>query len=897
MARIQAAASAGESLLVDSLLSNLMPRHHAVPSRPVRLRAHQEEALAAIVRGLTPRPGQLAPGGLRVTVQMATGTGKSYVGAFAAQRLAPRGVVLVVVPTLNLLTQMIGSWRVAGRSGEMRAVCSLVQDELPSGVLASTNGLVVGSWISEARKGRRPLTLFATYASVNAVAEACYYWPKTQGEVLAPLDLMVCDEAHRSSGSVEKRWTVVHDQAEIPAARRCYMTATPRIWAPPGKALKASAGREGAYQPLPEELAVSMDDVRVFGPQVFSMGLAEAVEKSLLAPFEVVVLELRDPRSDPGKAEVQPVPWGAGVGEAVDGSEDEVPAGQLAAMQAGLLKVAAERGLERTITFHNRTLEARYFSETLNQTAERLHGQDPEKYPEEVWAQWLSGEHGMEFREEVIGEFGLAEEDDGLAYRVISQCKILGEGVDIPNADSVLILGRGSMVDIVQAVGRALRIKPGEKKTASLIVPVFLRSGEKPGNILESDSYGPLVKVLTALRSHDERMVEALAVPQKSGQRTTGRSAEAAYAPGEGHGGSGVGAGGAGAGGAGAFTLPVRFESDPGDDVLALFIASRVLKSETQLWREAIGHVRNWYKEHGHLDVPYAVLVGEMGNYPLGRWLSDRRVENAAGELATWRMAQLDGFGMIWSVSDARFEAGLSWALVWAKDHGGSLAAPARASVGGYSIGTWLAELRAAAQVPDGEAGALAAGRRRLLEEIDPWWCPVWPVTWQRAYAAARSWWLESDGHVDWAQLPEATVFEGEQLGRWVQAQRAGHPGLEAEQQELLAAIGIDADPELVAAKAAAEAKPKVSQTDRFQQGITALRLFVEREQHAGVRRPHKEPLETITTGPGGEASVELVEFPLGVWLNNSKARRAKLTPDQLAQLAAHGIEWAVAAG
>ncbi|MFI5534464.1 Helicase associated domain protein [Kitasatospora sp. NPDC051853] len=849
-------------------------------SKGVVLRGHQEEAVAAIVRGLTLRPGQVAPNGLRVTVQMATGTGKSYVGAFAAQRLAPRGVVLVVVPTLNLLTQMIGSWRAAGRSGEMRAVCSLVQDELPSGVTASTNGLVIGSWISDAHRVRRPLTLFATYASVGAVADAYQFWARTRQELLAPLDLMVCDEAHRSSGHVEKTWTVVHDQALIPSARRAYCTATPRIWAPPKKALKASTGRKGAHQPLPEELAVSMDDVRIYGPMVFSMGLAEAVEKSLLAPFEVVVVELRDPRSDRDQADKQPVPWGAGVGEAPDGSEDEVPAEQLAAMQAGLLKVAAERNLKRTITFHNRTLEARYFSETLNQTAERLHESDPKKYPAEVWSQWLSGEHSVDFREEVIGEFGLTEEDDGLGYRVIAQCKILGEGVDIPNADSVLISGRGSMVDIVQAVGRALRIKPGEKKTASLIVPVFLKPGERPGDILESDSYNGLVKILAALRSHDERMVEALAVPQRSGQRTTGRSAEAAYAPGEGHSWGGDGSA--------AFTLPVRFESDPEDDVLALFIASRVLTGETQLWREAIGHVRNWYKEHGHLNVPYAALVGENGNYPLGRWLSDRRVENAAGELASWRVEQLDGFEMVWSVSDARFEAGLSWARVWAKDHGSSLAAPARASVGGYSIGTWLAELRASAQVPDGEAGSLAPERRAALEEIDPWWCPSWPVAWQRAYAAARSWWLESDGQVAWAELAEDVMFEDEALGRWVLAQRAGHPGLEAEQQELLAAIGIEADPELVAAKAAANARPKVSRTDRFALGIAALAAFVTEHGHPRVPRPHRQAVEAGADG-------DVIEVALGAFLNNSKARRAKLTPDQLAQLAEHGVEWAVA--
>ena len=440
------------------------------------------------------------------------------------------------------------------------------------------------------------------------------------------------------------------------------------------------------------------------------------------------------------------------------------------------------------------------------------------------------------------------------------------------------------MVDIVQAIGRALRMKPGEGKTASLIVPVFLKAGEQPGDILESDSYGPLIRILTALRSHDAKVVEALAVPQKSGKRTKGRSAEAAVGPGE---------GGSGAGGSGAFTLPVRFQSPVDENVLALFIASRVLVGETQLWREGIGHARRWFEETGGLDVPYSALVGESGNYPLGKWLSDRRSENADGELAPYRVAMLDALGMIWSVSDARFEAGLDWARVWAKGHGGSLAAPARASVGGYAIGTWLSELRAAAQVPAGEQGALTPERRRALEEIDPWWCPVWPITWQRAYAVARSWWLDSDGRVDWARLAVDTVFEGEQLGRWAVAQRAGWPGLEEDQRDLLAAIGIEADPELMAAKAAAEAKPTVSRTDRFQQGLAALARFVEREGHARVPRAHREVLEAVERADGSGEMEAGVVVALGAWANNMKARRAKLTPGQLAQLAEHGVEWA----
>ncbi|MFJ2191697.1 helicase associated domain-containing protein [Kitasatospora sp. NPDC087861] len=246
---------------------------------------------------------------------------------------------------------------------------------------------------------------------------------------------------------------------------------------------------------------------------------------------------------------------------------------------------------------------------------------------------------------------------------------------------------------------------------------------------------------------------------------------------------------------------------------------------------------------------------------------------------------------MIWSVSDARFEAGLDWARVWAKGHGGSLAAPARASIGGHAIGTWLSELRAAAAVPVGELGALVPERRAALEEIDPWWCPVWPITWQRTYATARQWWLESDGRVDWAQLPVETVFEGEQLGRWVKAQRASWPDLVEDQRDLLAALGIEEDQ--AGTRAAAEVKPKVSRADRFAQGLAALAQFVEREGHAVVKRAHKEELEMVAVGAGGEETVETVSVSLGTFLNNTKARRAKLTPGQLAQLAEHGVEWA----
>ncbi|MFH9970122.1 helicase-related protein [Streptomyces mirabilis] len=112
--------------------------------------------------------------------------------------------------------------------------------------------------------------------------------------------------------------------------------------------------------------------------------------------------------------------------------------------------------------------------------AQKRHAADPQAYPPEVWSGWLHGEHESEHRGSVIHEFGSRA---GLA--ILSNCKVLGEGVDICAVDSVALLDpKGSAVDIVQAIGRALRQKPDEGKLATLVVrwscpSSFRRSGER----------------------------------------------------------------------------------------------------------------------------------------------------------------------------------------------------------------------------------------------------------------------------------------------------------------------------------------------------------------------------------------------------------------------------------
>lgn len=133
-----------------------------------------------------------------------------------------------------------------------------------------------------------------------------------------------------------------------------------------------------------------------------------------------------------------------------------------------------------------------------------------------MWSSWLSGEHDADVRAERLSQFGARA-----GRAVLSNCRVLGEGVDVPSVDSVALIDpKGSAVDIVQAIGRALRQKPGQGKLATLIVPIFLRPDETEEEMPYSISYRPLIKVLSGLRAHDERAVEMLAVPQEDVHRT-----------------------------------------------------------------------------------------------------------------------------------------------------------------------------------------------------------------------------------------------------------------------------------------------------------------------------------------------------------------------------------------
>lgn len=569
------------------------------------------------------------------------------------------------------------------------------------------------------------------------------------------------------------------------------------------------------------------------------------------------------------------------------------------------MKASAEEGFRRTLAFHHVVREAEAFAAGLSRVAGRLRAAEPEVYPRTVWADWLCGEHKPGHRRRVLTEFadGIATDGAVVEKSFLGSVKVLGEGVDTRECDSVYFADvRGSMPDLVQAVGRALRMQPGDGKVASLVVPVLLGPGETADNMLTSRAFGGLAKLLEALRAHDARVVEQLAEQQvRSGVRgVQSRSSGAAE---EGAGGDRSERG---------LSVPARellkFSTPRDPAQLAAFINLRVVNPEYAHWRRGVEAAVIYHRLHGDVRVPFTyrvpgrgdrVVEGEgwpasLAGFPLGQWIADNRRFYARGGMDADRVEQLERLGMVWSHYDVAWEEGLAAARGWAAE-AGHLLAPTDATYQGYRVGIWLKNQRAAARKAAGieqrrvrglpvvsAAGALPEGRREQLEDIDPSWCPSWPVEWQRCFHLTRLH-LEAGGVLP--TEPGGVVLQGEDLGRWVRGQRLGWDKLTAVQQWLCEQVlGIEPAGE------DEKPPPRRSQADKWALNYEAAKQFYEREGHLRVPRAH---VERIGVGSGDESGHQEVRgVRLGAWIGNQRSRAAALSSGRVEQLSAIGMRW-----
>lgn len=472
---------------------------------PKELRPHQRDALAAVQAGLADAD--------RGKLIMACGTGKTFTGLKIAEAMAgPGKTVLVLVPSLALMSQTIREWTIdAGLPLRSYAVCSdsqvgkrrRDQDDIAEVDLhdldypATTNAARLASKASNPA-AERMTVVFSTYQSIQVISDA----QKLNG--FPQFDLIICDEAHRTTGATlagedESNFVKVHQNGFISGKKRLYMTATPRVF---GDTVKSKASEVSA------ELA-SMDDAALFGETLFARGFGWAVENGLLTDYKVLVLAV-----DEGMVS-------AGVQNRLKDSDSSLLLDDAtkiigcykALIKSGLKDDLAGDGqpMRRAIAFCKDIAASKLirdeFQSVISEYLASDEGQEALGDAEALECQLQHVDGTMGAKERSARLDWLKEDHGDPVARILSNARCLSEGVDVPALDAILFMHpRKSQIDVVQSVGRVMRRSPG-KQMGYVILPIGVPAGMTPEDALnDNERYRVVWQILNALRSHDERL-------------------------------------------------------------------------------------------------------------------------------------------------------------------------------------------------------------------------------------------------------------------------------------------------------------------------------------------------------------------------------------------------------
>ena len=478
-------------------------------------RPHQEQAINAFHDYFkTENRGKLI---------MACGTGKTFTSLKIAEKETNnQGVILFLVPSIALLGQTLREWSSQAEKPiypicicsdatvgkDKDADMSVVDLSLPASTDVKS---IIAQFHMAQQRHEGMIVVFSTYQSIDVISKAQKELNKGNKDTCI-FDLVICDEAHRTTGVIlrdktnttydEKAFTKVHDNSLIEARKRLYMTATPRLYT---EASKKKAEETDA-------LLCSMDDEAIYGKEVYRIGFGEAVNKNLLSDYKVIVLTLKE--------EQIPAPFKHIINPLHGADKKEISADDISKL-IGCINALSKRVLEADKTFNDDispmhkavafapTIAAsKKITQIFNEHKDTYYNSLPKDEREKLVAvesKHIDGSMGASKREELLSWLKNAP-IDGKECRILTNVKCLSEGVDVPSLDAVMFLSaKNSQVDVVQSVGRVMRVAEG-KKYGYIIIPIMIPEGIAPEEALDDNkTYAVVWTVLNALRAHDDR--------------------------------------------------------------------------------------------------------------------------------------------------------------------------------------------------------------------------------------------------------------------------------------------------------------------------------------------------------------------------------------------------------
>jgi len=732
-------------------LSELNNAKRKVPPSP---RLHQKEAIKDVIKGFeSASRGQMI---------MACGTGKTFTTLWVKEALGAK-TTLVLLPSLSLLSQTLWEWTFAS-SNEFEALCVCSDETVgknhdEDSIVSSTLDVSFPT-TTDTEEIKRFLkrdinkVIFSTYHSSPIIAEA-----QTNSN-LPIFDLVVADEAHRCTGEVGNAFTTVLDDSLIKAKRRLFTTATPKTYT---TNLKKKASEMGV------DIA-DMSNEASFGREFHNLTFAQAIEKDLLTDYRVVIIGVDEPMI---------ANW-IDKRQLVRTDKNDSTDAKTLASQIGLIKAIKDYDLKRIITFHNLVKNAKLFASELHNAIDivnEVHRPKGELYSDYVEGKMTSNDRVLRLSKlKTLHNYGIG---------LLANARCLSEGIDVPSLDGIAFIDpKNSQVDIIQAVGRAIR-KSGEKAYGTIILPVFIEESDNPEKSIQSSNFKPIWGVLNALKSHDETLAfELNQIRISLGRQTSSANSSISFPEKI------------------IFDLPTTVDSSFADSLKTILV-----DKVTDSWNFWFGLLEKFVEQEGHAMIPgrYKSPEGLL----LGNWVNRQR--SYKDKLNPERIFKLESInGWVWNTLEYRWEQGFSHLQAFVEKEGHSRVSARYITELGYRLGNWIDAQR---QGKDN----LTFKQINKLEALEGWLWSVQEFQWEEGFSNLQVF-VEKEGH---AMIPGRYKSpEGYLLGSWVNHQRSTKNKLTTKQIQRLESINGWVWDVL---------------ESRWEQGFSHLQASVEKEGHSRV--------------------------------------------------------------
>lgn len=517
----------------------------------------------------------------RAMAVMACGTGKTLAALWAFKWLR-KPIALVLVPSLALLRQTLAEWKRQDAADTFICVCSdptvRSDDEIKVGkndlgCPVTTSPEAVRKALMEA-SGR--IAVLSTYQSSRVVGQGL-----PEG---FRFDLIIFDEAHKTSGSAGSQFSFGIKDDEIPAKKRLFITATPRT-------IKASDCE-----------SFSMESSEMYGRRVYSLGLAEAIERDIICDYKIVI----------------PVITQDELAQALSGKstvthKGHTMSGEEASYQIAVMKALRAVDARKAITFHKSVSSARAFAKSP------WWPREPESSGYRKFH--VNGAMNTKVREGLMDLFRAAPRS------LVTNVRCLSEGIDVPSVDLVAFLSpKKSRTDITQAIGRALRKAPG-KTIGYVMIPLVVDANGKP--VFKSDVFCDIADVILSLRTQDDVFEECI-------RREAFRK------------------GATGTANLGLDGKIVVLGASIDAKALEEALSTRILSPKGATWDEMFGKLVAFKKEHGSCQVSRS----SVDDLELLNWVIAQRMRRRRNRITPQQITLLDSIGFVW-VSDRETHRGL----------------------------------------------------------------------------------------------------------------------------------------------------------------------------------------------------------------------------------------------